>query len=125
MKTLIATALVSLFALASHANVSPLTTVQLNDGRSILADANGLSVYTFDIDDPGVSNCYNGCAKAWPPVLVESASGLEAPLGVTTRKDGTLQLTVNNQPIYLFVGDKQAGDITGDGLDEVWHLIVL
>src|SRR5476651_836920 len=31
-----------------------------------MTDFQGMTVYTFDKDTAGVSNCYNGCAKAWP-----------------------------------------------------------
>jgi predicted lipoprotein with Yx(FWY)xxD motif len=124
MKTLIFALFATMISATAFAQ-SPLSQVTLNDGRTILANAEGLSVYTFDPDEPNVSNCYNGCAKAWPPVLVKSAQGLQAPLGTTQRKDGTLQVTVNGQPVYLFVGDSNSGDINGDGLDDVWHLIVL
>ena len=103
---------------------APLTETRLADGRDIVTTAEGLTVYTFDVDKPGVSNCYNGCAKAWPPVLVPSAAGLKSPMGVTQRKDGTLQLTVDGNPVYLFINDKNPGDINGDGLDGVWHIIV-
>lgn len=124
MKNLIFALVATLISATAFAQ-NPLASVTLADGRTIATDAKGLSIYTFDVDEPGVSNCYKGCAKAWPPVLVKSADGLQAPLAVTQRTDGTLQLTVNNQPVYLFVGDKNPGDITGDGLDDVWHLIVL
>jgi predicted lipoprotein with Yx(FWY)xxD motif len=123
MKTLI----FALFAtmISATAFAAPIAQVTLDDGRTILTNEQGLSVYTFDPDEQNVSNCYNGCAKAWPPVLVKSAQGLQAPLGATQRKDGTLQVTVNGAPVYLFVGDANPGDIKGDGLDDVWHLIVV
>jgi predicted lipoprotein with Yx(FWY)xxD motif len=117
--------LVSMMISAAAFAQSPVAQVTLDDGRTILTNAEGLSLYTFDVDDGSVSNCYNGCAKAWPPVLVKSGEGLQAPLATTTRKDGTLQVTVNGQPVYLFVGDSRQGDIKGDGLDDVWHLIVV
>src|SRR5579871_4774679 len=34
---------------------------------SYMTDFQGMTLYTFDKDTQGVSNCYNGCAKAWPP----------------------------------------------------------
>lgn len=121
---LLALSLVSATASVQAAELPPLTTVTIADGRNVLADAQGLTVYTFDVDEPGVSTCYDSCAKAWPPVLVQDAAAVQPPLGVTTRKDGTLQITLDNQPLYLFVGDAAPGDIKGDKLQNVWHIIV-
>lgn len=34
----------------------------------ILVGSNGLTLYIFDRDTEGVSNCSGGCLNAWPPV---------------------------------------------------------
>jgi predicted lipoprotein with Yx(FWY)xxD motif len=127
MKNLFIALVVSLVSVGAMAQgrFAPLAEMTIADGRTIVTTAEGMAIYTFDVDQPGVSNCYNGCAKAWPPVLVQSAAGLQAPMGVTQRKDGTLQLTIDNQPVYLFQGDQNPGDIEGDNLNNVWHIIVL
>jgi predicted lipoprotein with Yx(FWY)xxD motif len=103
---------------------APLTELELADGRDVVADTAGRVAYTFDVDGDNVSNCYDSCAKAWPPILVKSAGELNAPMGVTTRKDGSLQLTLQGHPLYYYIGDKNPGDIKGDGLGKVWHIIV-
>ena len=36
-------------------------------GKEVLTDANGMTLYTFDKDAPGVTNCYDKCAVNWPP----------------------------------------------------------
>ncbi len=99
--------------------------VTLNDGRVILAAQNGLTLYTFDVDDPGVSNCHGGCLRAWPALIVDASTPVSAPFGLTTRPDGSLQIMLDNQPLYFFVGDSAEGDINGDGLQGVWHIIEL
>jgi predicted lipoprotein with Yx(FWY)xxD motif len=101
----------------------PLTEATIADGREVVAEENGRVVYTFDVDDVNVSNCYDGCAKTWPPRLVTDTANIKAPMGVTKRKDGTLQLTLESKPLYYFKGDKNPGDINGDGLGGVWHII--
>lgn len=101
----------------------PLTEVEIADGRDVIAEADGRVVYIFDKDAVNVSNCYDGCAKTWPPRLVTDTAGIKAPMGVTKRKDGTLQLTLDSKPLYFFIGDKNPGDIKGDGLGGVWHII--
>ena len=114
--------LASLAIVAGAENLSPLTVVSVA-GKSILANASGLTVYTYDPDKPGVSNCNGGCAKAWPPVLVASGTVLTAPLGVTIRQDGTTQVTYEGHPVYTYVGDSASGQTNGDGLGGIWHIV--
>ena len=33
----------------------------------IYTDHNGMTLYTFDKDEAGKSNCYDQCAVNWPP----------------------------------------------------------
>ena len=101
-----------------------LQVVHARDGREVYADKAGMSIYTFDPDTADLSTCYGGCAKEWPPVLVTKADVIKAPFGTTVRKDGKIQVTLNHKPVYLFVDDKVTGDITGDGDDGIWHVIV-
>lgn len=93
--------------------------------RVILADKEGLSLYTFNPDKANESTCYDGCAKTWPPVLVdqEQAASLTGVMGTAVRRDGSLQLTIDSRPVYLFIGDEKAGDINGEGLGGVWFVI--
>ncbi len=88
----------------------------------ILADEHGMTLYTFDKDAEGMSNCYGPCEQKWPPLHSHQAVD---GMGFSTvlRKDGTLQLRYNKKPLYLWVGDKQAGDTTGDGVKGVWHVV--
>ena len=39
----------------------------------ILIGPNGLTLYIFDRDTEGVSNCSGGCLNAWPPLLVDES----------------------------------------------------
>ena len=103
---------------------SPTTTVSTIEVKlPILVDSAQMSLYVYDIDQPGVSNCTGGCARAWPPLL-HSGAAPQAPFSIIQRKDGTSQLAYKGHPLYTYVGDSQPGDITGDGLGGVWHLIV-
>jgi len=82
-------------------------------------------VYVFDSDpiSGGISNCYGGCAAAWPPVYVtdDNASGI-LNLGFIVRNDGTKQVTYEGRPLYFYAGDQQAGDRAGDNISG-WHSI--
>lgn len=45
-----------------------ITMADTSLGR-VLADAHGMTLYTYDPDAPGTSNCYDGCATNWPLLL--------------------------------------------------------
>jgi predicted lipoprotein with Yx(FWY)xxD motif len=91
---------------------------------NILVDGAGSTVYIFDRDTPGVSNCTGGCIAAWPPLLTEyppvALTGVEAEIGTITLADGSMQVTVNGYPAYYWQGDAAAGDTNGNGVNNVW-----
>jgi predicted lipoprotein with Yx(FWY)xxD motif/plastocyanin len=94
----------------------------------VLVGKNGLTLYMFTRDSNGESACYDQCATNWPPLIVTGTAtageGIEVPLiGTTTRKDGSTQLTFNNMPLYYFAKDKAAGDVTGQGVGDVWFVV--
>ncbi|MBO9465872.1 hypothetical protein J7443_11575 [Tropicibacter sp. R15_0] len=118
------------FTLAAAALTMTATAV-FADGHSgmvktsdagFLTDGHDMTLYTFDKDKAGQSNCYGQCAKAWPPLLVKSDAKLADGFTTITRKNGSLQVAYNGQPLYLWVNDKKPGDITGDGVKGVWHI---
>jgi predicted lipoprotein with Yx(FWY)xxD motif len=87
----------------------------------VLTDANGMTLYTFDNDEGGVSACYDQCATNWPPLVAPEGAAAEGEYGLVQRTDGTMQWTYDGQPLYLWINDKAAGDVTGDGVNDVWH----
>ena len=89
----------------------------------ILADASGRSLYTFDKDAAGKSNCNGSCAATWPPFLVKYGERAAGEFRVITRDDGSNQWALNEKPLYFFATDAQAGDAKGDGKGGVWHLV--
>ena len=87
---------------------------------TFIVDANGRTLYLFEKDKGTTSECSGACAQAWPPLTTSSApkagSGVKgALLGTTKRSDGTLQVTYGGHPLYTFVRDTKAGDVTGQG----------
>lgn len=84
----------------------------------------GMTLYTFDHDQKGVSNCNNSCAALWPPYLAVPATTSPLPSGFTViaRKDGSRQYAYNGMPLYYYTPDKTPGDTLGDGVGGVWHL---
>lgn len=95
----------------------------------IIVDKSGLTVYYYTLDKAGSgkSVCSGPCLAAWPAITPAGAkptgTGITAKLGTITRDDGTLQITVNGLPIYLFVKDKAPGDVNGQGVGKVWYVV--
>ncbi|HTW10149.1 MAG TPA: hypothetical protein VME46_21785 [Acidimicrobiales bacterium] len=89
----------------------------------ILALSTGWTVYRFVKDSDNHSTCFGACAKAWPPVLL--APGQRQPigkgvehLGSISRPGGQHEVTYQGIPLYLFVGDKKPGQVTGNIKDK-------
>jgi len=96
------------------------------DLGTILVDPGGFTLYVFTADTGGESTCYDGCADLWPPVAGDTAIGSDldgAMFGTTARTDGTEQLTVNGQPLYLYTPDTAPGDTTGQDFNGVWFVV--
>jgi predicted lipoprotein with Yx(FWY)xxD motif len=94
------------------AGVHPM---QVGTGIMALADAKMMTLYTFAKDTPGVSNCYDNCAKNWPPL---AAAADAKPMGdwtIVTRKDGTRQWAYKAMPLYTWIKDTKPGDASGNG----------
>jgi predicted lipoprotein with Yx(FWY)xxD motif len=85
--------------------------VRSSEYGKTLFGPSGKVVYVFGADRGSVSHCYGVCAAAWPPLLTKGAplagAGVESKLlGMTKRKDGTLQVTYNGHPLYYYSADK-------------------
>jgi len=95
---------------------------------TVLVDASGFTLYLFTRDVPGASTCVDDCVAAWPPVLVDEmgvpGEGVDAAsLGEITRPDGRQQVTYAGNPLYRFAGDGAAGDVAGQGVNDVWFVV--
>lgn len=111
---------------ADAAAVAGQVAVASTDLGDVLVDGDGMTLYLFDPDEAGESTCYDDCAANWPPLEgpVEAGDGTDpALLGTTDRTDGTLQATYAGWPLYRFVGDGEPGDVTGQGVQEVWWVL--
>ena len=89
----------------------------------MLADPNGMTLYTYDKDTPGKSACTGECAEYWPPVKASASDKPVGDLTLITRDDGTKQWADGGKPLYTYVKDKKPGDVTGDGVNNVWHAV--
>lgn len=117
-------ALASLAFGPSLASAQDMATVMISKmgDVSYYADAHQMTLYTFDNDVAGMSNCSGGCAENWPPLLAEAGTALPDGFSLIEREDGTMQVAHDGLPLYLWKNDTAPGDMTGDGVGGVWHL---
>jgi hypothetical protein len=111
----------------------------MRDG--VLVDGSGRTLYTFDKDAPGKSNCTGGCLAAWPAFTAkpeaaasgEFGLGGAAPIGpaalphrrpltharvcVSSRRNG-----LNAFPFYLELPDSLTFPATRGGKQWVWTI---
>ncbi|MFI7544280.1 hypothetical protein [Actinoplanes sp. NPDC049599] len=109
-----------------------LNAVKVKRMGETVQNQDGFVLYRFDDDKvkpKAVSNCYDDCAKVWPPAVINAGEkpkvdGVDAKLvGTVERKDGTLQLTIDNWPVYTYIGDKKAGQWKGQNVGKKWFVI--
>ncbi|KXG87901.1 COG4315 family predicted lipoprotein [Agrobacterium bohemicum] len=89
---------------------------------TIMTDAHGMTLYTFDKGTDGASACYDACAKKWPPLAATKTDKADGDYKPIARKDGTMQWSHEGKPLYLWQMDKKPGDVTGNGVGGVWHI---
>lgn len=104
------------------ANQPPFAMTQTAIGP-VLATASGMTVYTYDDDSLGESNCYDECAEYWPPVLAVPGSYETGNLTLVPREDGSMQWAVRDMPLYTYIEDRVPGDIYGEDIDDEWHVV--
>lgn len=90
---------------------------------NILADASGMTLYTFDGDGRYRPKCAGECAMVWRPFAVPQGGkhgvGYWSVIG---RPDGVVQWAYGGRPLYTFRGDLLPGDINGERYDNGrWH----
>ena len=89
----------------------------------ILVDHKGMTLYTFAKDAGGKSMCNDKCAANWPPLAADSMAKNMGEWTAIKRDDGQMQWAYDGKPLYTFVMDKKAGDMTGDGkMDGAWKV---
>jgi predicted lipoprotein with Yx(FWY)xxD motif len=78
-----------------------------SDYGTMLFDASGQPIYLFDAESDRLPQCYDECAKEWPPVLTDGAPSARDDvrpglLGTTRRADGVVQVTYAGHPLYYY-----------------------
>ena len=119
IKTILAPISLALVACAALAASVPAAPV-----NGVLATSAGATLYTFDKDvaGSGKSACNGGCATNWPPLAAQASDAASGDWSIVTRDDGSKQWAYKGSPLYTYAKDAKAGDTTGDGKGNVWHL---
>ena len=115
-KALLVTAALTLPTMAFAADPA-----MMKDG--MMVDHKGMTLYTFDKDSGGKSMCNDDCAKHWPPVMAPAGATASGKWSVIKRDDGTSQYAYDGKPMYTFVKDEKPGDMKGDKMKDVWHVM--
>lgn len=105
----------------------PLLSIVQDEGRDVVATADGFSLYIFDGDRPNVSACLDTCSQTFIPFTMpegqfSAGEGLD-PAKVETfeRPDGIEQLSYAGRPLYRFSADANPGDSQGEGSAGRWY----
>jgi predicted lipoprotein with Yx(FWY)xxD motif len=106
-------------ALAASATVNATTTAGFG---AVLTDAQGFALYTLPTDHNGMSTCTGSCPSVWPALTVASGTsptagpGVNGTVAAVLQSNGTDEVTYNGDPLYTFVGDSSAGQVTGNNV---------
>lgn len=106
----------------SKVDYGPNQTAPRPIGR-VLTTVAGATLYTFDQDQNGQSSCYDDCAKHWLPLIAFSTAKAHWRMSLTRRADGQQQWLYDGKPLYTYVHDTMPGDINGDNVRDVWHVV--
>ncbi|OIJ65302.1 hypothetical protein [Streptomyces mangrovisoli] len=95
---------------------------------SVVTDANGMTLYRYDKDEPSPSKwtCKGVCTQTWIPVIEQDTMetvGVESSLLGTVHRNGMKQVTLAGWPLYRYVGDTRAGEANGQDKDRQWHAV--
>ncbi len=95
--------------------------------ETILANAQGMTLYYFTADTATKAACTGTCAGIWPPLLFTgtgsptSASPLSGTLSVVTDANGK-QVEYNGHPLYRYSKDTAPGQTNGVGFKGKWFV---
>jgi predicted lipoprotein with Yx(FWY)xxD motif len=123
--------LLGIVAAAQAATSGAIVSAHTSSLGKLLVNSHGRTLYLFQKDTVGKSNCGASCAAYWPPLLTSGkpragAGAMQSLLGTTKRADGKLQVTYHGHPLYTFVVDTKAGQTKGEALNKfgaLWYAV--
>ena len=87
---------------------------------TILVDSKGFTLYTYAKDTKDHSRVTGELLSFWPALVVRAGvtpvGKHVSGIGFFTRSNGQHQVTDHGKPLYLFVSDTKAGQVTGQGV---------
>jgi predicted lipoprotein with Yx(FWY)xxD motif len=104
-------------------------TVRKTSAGYVLATRTGQTIYWYatDVKGSGKSACTASCLTTWPAVtgspMPATGVQLAGKLGTITRPGGVVQATYNGYPLYTYAQDMSPGQVNGNGVGGVWHVI--
>jgi predicted lipoprotein with Yx(FWY)xxD motif len=105
-----------------QAPLFPVKVMQSRKGQ-IFADANGMTLYTFDRDTSGqTSTCDGKCTERWIPLAASADAEAKGDFTLITRSDGSKMWAYRYRPLYTSQYDKTPGDINGFDSANLWHV---
>lgn len=118
LPALAATATVAVTTGAAIGTTTPPAVIAESTSGKIWVNALGMSLYTFNKDVvAGKSMCNGECATEWPPLPVADNATASGDWTIVIRDDGSKMWAFKGHPLYTFLDDKKAGDVTGDNKD--------
>jgi predicted lipoprotein with Yx(FWY)xxD motif len=113
---------------AANAELINVTAAKVGEANTVLVtDSFRRTLYVFDPDKGAATpQCNEKCAETWPPLTITAAEAGQldnARLTTIVRTTGLVQLQFDGRPVYTFNQDRLPGDIKGNGLGNVWHVI--
>jgi len=110
-------------AIITMAGCAAMSPAPADVENGVLVGANGMTLYTFDKDaaGSGKSACNGPCAANWPPLAAATDARPHGEFSVIARDDGRRQWAYRGKPLYFWVKDRQPGDRTGEGVNNVWR----
>lgn len=111
----------ALLASSAMAQTAPAMSAKTSKGPA-LVDKHNMTLYTFDKDAAGKSNCNGQCAANWPPLAADATAKASGKWSLITRDDGSKQWAYSGKPLYTWKKDIKPGDVTGDGVGGAWHI---
>jgi predicted lipoprotein with Yx(FWY)xxD motif len=117
---------------SSHSKSGTVMAAKSKSFGMILVNSTGRTLYRYTVDSKGVNRCSGDatCSKSWLALLVKTGavptvgSGANAALiGTIKAAHGMQQVTYAGFPLYVFTGDKAAGQTKGQGFDKAWYVV--
>ena len=105
-------------ARVTHRHVVKVATIA-GHGR-VLETLSGHALYTYGRDGRNRSRCTGTCLAIWPALVVpaHTVPTGAAGLGVFQRSKGVFQVTFRGRPLYTFVSDLRANEVSGNHISD-------